>query len=255
MKRSADDLPERLRTDGTRLERRLLDAVAGEEPSPELSRRMAAALGISATCIGTAASGSAVGKAAASGFAGTKAVVGKAGATVLWPWLSVAVLAVAVAGAVVARRAGESTAAHVHSAPSAVRTPPTPRIPAETPKNASGEAPKTAAQGPGVVAPAAVGRKAGPPTGELRDQIALVDAARTAVTAGSSEHALELLRRYQDKYPSGAFRPEAAALRIEALVKLGRMAEARSLAERFVAEYAESPLAERVAQLARLSRP
>jgi TolA-binding protein len=90
---------------------------------------------------------------------------------------------------------------------------------------------------------------------DLRDQIALIDAARSALASSSDRRALEILRRYQDKYPSGSFRPEAAALRVEVLVKLGRDAEARALAERFVAEYRGSLLARRVAELTGVGRP
>ena len=63
------------------------------------------------------------------------------------------------------------------------------------------------------------------------------------------------MRDYQTQYPSGTFRPEVAAVKIEALVKLGRMTEARTLAERFVVAYGSGPLAERVARLAHLAEP
>ena len=87
----------------------------------------------------------------------------------------------------------------------------------------------------------------------MQDQIALVDAARAAVSSGAGGRALEILRLYQEKYPGGSFRPEAAALKIEALARLGRTAEARALAERFVAEHAGSPLAKRVARVTGLA--
>jgi outer membrane protein assembly factor BamD (BamD/ComL family) len=89
------------------------------------------------------------------------------------------------------------------------------------------------------------------PVDDLRDQIALIDAARTAVKAGSTERALVLLRRYDTNYPGGAFRPEALALRIEALAAGGRGAEARALAREFLARYPQSPLADRVERVAR----
>jgi outer membrane protein assembly factor BamD (BamD/ComL family) len=82
-----------------------------------------------------------------------------------------------------------------------------------------------------------------------------VDAARAALASGTADHALERLRRYRDKYPAGIFRPEAAALKIEALVKLGRSTEARSLAERFLVEQGDTPLADRVAHLTGLAHP
>ena len=100
----------------------------------------------------------------------------------------------------------------------------------------------------------ALSGRVAPVTGELQDQIALVDAARVAIVSGTSARALEILRRYQDKYPRGSFRPEATALKVEALAKLGRSVEARALAERFVAEHRGTVLASRVARLAGLGK-
>ena len=59
-----------------------------------------------------------------------------------------------------------------------------------------------------------------------------------------------LLRRYDATYPGGAFRPEALALRIEALDQDGRHAEAQALARDFLARYPQSPVAARVARVA-----
>ena len=75
------------------------------------------------------------------------------------------------------------------------------------------------------------------------------------MSTGGSRRALETLRRYLDRYPAGSFRPEAIALEVEALMKLGREAEARALAERFVAEHRGSLLARRVADVAGLTAP
>ncbi len=87
----------------------------------------------------------------------------------------------------------------------------------------------------------------------LGEQIALLDAARAAAAANAGRRALELLRRYEEKYPTGSFRPEAVALKVEVLVKLGRTDEARALAERFVAQHRGTLLARRVAELAGLA--
>jgi hypothetical protein len=46
-------------------------------------------------------------------------------------------------------------------------------------------------------------------------------------------------------------RPEALAMRIEAIDRGGDHARARALARAFLAEYPSSPLAQRVAQLGR----
>jgi hypothetical protein len=89
------------------------------------------------------------------------------------------------------------------------------------------------------------------PVGDLRDQIALIDAARTAVKAGLTERALVLLHRYEVSYPGGAFRPEALALHVEALSDSGRGVEAKALAREFLAHYPQSPLADRIARVAK----
>ena len=78
---------------------------------------------------------------------------------------------------------------------------------------------------------------------------------RAAISASAGERALDLLRQYQEKYQGGTFAPEAAALKIEALAKLGRAAEARSGAERFRAQYGESPQTDRVLRAAGLAAP
>ena len=88
------------------------------------------------------------------------------------------------------------------------------------------------------------------PAADLRDQIALIDAARSAVKSGATDRALTLLRRYDSSFPGGAFRPEALALRIETLDQAGRSAEARALARDFLARYPQSPVADRVARVA-----
>jgi outer membrane protein assembly factor BamD (BamD/ComL family) len=83
----------------------------------------------------------------------------------------------------------------------------------------------------------------------------LLDSAREAVSAGGGRRALEILRRYQDRYPTGSFRPEATAIKIEALLKLGRETEAHAMAEQFVAEHRGSLLSRRVAEIAGLPQP
>jgi outer membrane protein assembly factor BamD (BamD/ComL family) len=88
------------------------------------------------------------------------------------------------------------------------------------------------------------------PKRDLSDQLALVDAAHRALRDGDAASALALARKYQTEYPTGTFRPEAAAIRIEALGKLGRTAEAHALAGSFAKTYGPGPLADRVAALA-----
>jgi len=250
MSKQQTDLPERLRTMGaTSLEQRLLEAAGRERPSRELSERMAQAIGVSFSVPGGTSGGANTGTAT-----GTAA---KASSTLV-PWLSAAVVAACfAAGAYVVTRAAVKPAAPLStalpaqsaaSAPSALVSP----APASTPAEA--RSPSAAEELPARSAVPQRGRR-GTAGAELAPQIALVDAARSALSAGNAARALSIVRDYQSQYPSGTFRPEVAAVKIEALVKLGRTAEARTLAERFVVAYGPSPLAERVARLAQLAEP
>jgi outer membrane protein assembly factor BamD (BamD/ComL family) len=99
------------------------------------------------------------------------------------------------------------------------------------------------------VAPSPQRSRSKSPDPDLREQIALLDNARSALAKGTGERTLDVLRQYQSKFPNGAFRPEATVLRIEALSQLGRHSEARTLADRFIAEHRGTPIADRVARV------
>jgi glycosyltransferase A (GT-A) superfamily protein (DUF2064 family) len=244
MNRPTSDLPEPLLAAGaTDFERSILDAGANEDPSQEATKRMAAALGLSA---GVAAVATSTTLASA---AGAKTVAG-ATSTALWPWVSIGVLGALVSGAVVETRhwRGVGRDLGTRSAPAAVVAPPAVTVPtvpeAATAKPIPGEATSMER-----ILPA----RPQTTTEDLREQIALVDAARAALKA-DTERTLQTVRRYEDRFPTGAFRPEAAALRIEALVALGRQEEARALAKTFVAENRGTALADRVARIAGVSK-
>jgi hypothetical protein len=244
-------LPTQLRVVGaTDLERRLLDAASRELPSVELTRKMQQALGLS-----IAASAMTAVAAKSSGAATTALTTGAPAFT--WPVISVGVLALAVTGAVVGLR---STAGH-QVAPRPVATAPGvvlgPAPVAPEPIAAPAPAPAVRAfERPAFIpAPAPAPARAhhhalaAATPSELRAEIALVDAARSAVTTGADERALALLNRYETSYRAGTFRPEVTALRIEALDHLGHTAQARMLANRFIAAHPDSPLAARVARV------
>lgn len=239
MSASGGQFPERLRAvSSSELERRLLNAAAREQPSRELSERMARVIGVAPPVLWAAPNGGAGGGAAAPPTA--------SGSSALLPWLSGAALAVAVGGALVALRPGPVPV----RAPVVVTSPQEaapPEAPAPSPTAAAVvEAPSLPSE-PTLRAPAPQARnRAEAPAGDLREQIVLLDAARAALANGASERALELLQRYLAKYPVGSFRPEATALRVDALVKLGRNSEARTLADRLARDEDGSPLAERV---------
>ena len=236
-------LPSQLRVVGaTDLERRLLDAASRELPSVELTRKMQQALGLS---IAASAMTAAAVKSSSAAAAATSAPA------FAWPAISVGVLALAVTGAVVGLR---STASH-HAATRPVATVPAvvlgPAPVAPAPSAAPSPAPTARAFDRPASIPARAHHHAlaAATPSELRAEIALVDAARSAVGAGADDRALVLLNRYDTSYRAGTFRPEATALRIEALDHLGRTAQARTLAQRFLAAHPESPLADRVARV------
>jgi len=229
--------PKRLTVVGaTDLERTLLEAARREKPSPELSRRMAAGLGISAVL------GSAVAAAPAAAAPAAAVAASSFGA-----WISAGVLA----GAVVAGVVGVRMSAHRPAARPADRAAPaavSARVataPIEAPVQAPAAAEKRTERAHHHVLPVPA-----VPAADLRDQIALIDAARGAMKSGATDRALALLRRYESSFPGGAFRPEAMALRIEALDQGGRGAEAQALAREFIARFPQSPLADRVARVA-----
>jgi hypothetical protein len=245
MSRPPIDQPERLlASDATDFERRMLEAALQKKPSAKASARMATALGVTAATVGTATAATTL--AAGAAASNTTAA---AGATAVWPWVSIGVLGLVVAGAVVGTRAGRHS-----QEPRAVSPAVTaPVLPAPTP-NAATEAPAVVTESPPHAAASQRNRVA-TGTPDLGDQVAFIDSARAAISTGAGRRALEILRRYQDKYPAGSFRPEASALKVEALMKLGREAEARALAQRFIAENRGSLLARRVADVAGLSTP
>jgi hypothetical protein len=217
----------------TDLERRLLSAAAAERPSDEMTRQMRLALGFTAVAAPVTAVAAPVSAAAATKVVAAKSISG---------WLAACTLAAAVtAGGGIAMWRFSGTP-----------TPPTPprEAPAAvaTPVVTAPEAPA-----PAVAASRVAHRRravAAPASNDLRDEIALVDAARASLEAGAPERALVLLRRYAASYPAGTFRPEAAVLRIESLAATGRHDEARALARDFVARHPASPLSERMARLA-----
>jgi len=246
----ADRSDRLLSSNATDFERRMLEAALQEQPSRAASARMARALGVSVAVVGTAASASSL----AAGAATSNATA--AAGTLVWPWVSAGVIGLVVAGAVVGTRVGHrdrSAAADHHRQ---VVSVPVVAPPAPKPEPSAPAEPIAAAARPSTrnVVPSARSR-ATTAAGDLGDQVAFIDQARAAVSGGAGRRALEILRRYQDKYPTGSFRPEATAIKVEALMRVGREAEARALAERFIAEHRGTLLARRVADVAGVTQP
>ena len=213
---------------GSALEQMLLTAARRDYPSFDLQLRMARALGIPAAVTASAAASAAAPAAVATSLSGSTLAL-----------LSVGVLASLVA-------AGFGVRAFVQRSSRAAE-------PAELPA--------IAAPGAGIAAPfsppPAVVSAATSTTPEpvavtetaVADEVRVLDLARAALREGAPARALEHLDDYAERHPHGALMPEAAVLRIEALMRAGRSGPAGSLARQFSARYPASPLRMRVEHL------
>lgn len=239
------EMPRRLRDgEGTSLEKRVLEASAGEMPSPELSARMAQALGISLPPTPPAPDGHAVktGGHGAGEFA--------PGANAWKTWLAGGGIALAVAAGVVGvrswrRHQSESQRDIVEIA----SRPANPRPEDVPPPSLEPAFVAPPAADRGVIRPL---RSLGPSGARttLAKELALIDGARALLDERKPHRALALLDKYRRSYSAGVFIPEATALRAEALVGLGRYKEARIIAASFESDFGRGPLADRVSQLA-----
>jgi hypothetical protein len=225
---------------------------------------LSAGVGLANTSAGTGLASSGAG----AGLAGATKVAGAAGISLFAKIAGVAAVGVMVtAGTVVATREAPtpvpvSTPSAVVAAPpakKAVDAPvayPTPATPAQaSAKAVVATAPPLAIAEP-VVEPSKATAKglvkaaAGADDDHaLRDEVALLDRARAAISSGNTGAALPALDRHKREFPRGFLSSEAEVLRVEALVKAGRTAEARAQGERLLSREPHGPQAKRVRSL------
>jgi hypothetical protein len=184
--------PKRLLAQGaTDFERQLLSSVMNERPSTLLRSRMQRGLGL----VGPLAWASNV-KAMFSSL-GSQAKVG------------VAALGVVAAGAI-----GVVTLAPSSQVANAPRESMSEAAPARfveaSPAAVSAEVVAAAALTPPVADVETVPAKGG--SSQLRDEIALLDAARSALQQGSRSRALASLNEYEERFPSGILERESLLL-------------------------------------------
>jgi hypothetical protein len=181
--------PERLLSKGaTDFERKLLSAVQGERPSPELELRMQRALGLTdATLLPT-------------GIASAKASSAF--------WLKLGLLACVGGGLVIfglSRPAPDAAESGQPAPPALLRDERAPLVsrdqpvvdPAPNDRATAGET--TRAAEPSSVA-------------TLREEIALLDQVRAAASSGDPRGARAALGRYRARFPDGVLRAEAKIL-------------------------------------------
>jgi hypothetical protein len=141
----------------------------------------------------------------------------------------------AVAAAPVVRPvAAPHTAAALVRAPAAVATPLV-----QAPQAEPQRAPAVKAQEV-TLAPAAS------PAASLADETRVLANARGALAAGRAGAALALLDEHARRFPSGALAEERSAVQVLSLCALGRVEEAKQVADAFVSRAPRSPLLPRL---------
>ncbi|OJY16207.1 MAG: hypothetical protein BGO98_40180 [Myxococcales bacterium 68-20] len=93
--------------------------------------------------------------------------------------------------------------------------------------------------------PSPSGSTSAPSKSSFREELALVEAARTHLDNGDGASCLSVIGRYERQFRGGVFAQEMELIQIEALARVGEPERARSLAQRFLASQPDSPYAER----------
>ncbi|MFO0641965.1 MAG: hypothetical protein U0183_22265 [Polyangiaceae bacterium] len=96
--------------------------------------------------------------------------------------------------------------------------------------------------------------KASGSTTRVADEVAMLDRAKARLAANDPAEALAILAEYGHAFPRPVLYEEALALRVEALVRQGRRAEAEALARPFLEKSPSSPVAARVVRALEGSR-
>lgn len=94
--------------------------------------------------------------------------------------------------------------------------------------------PAVAAPAPEPEVPPADGERPDSPS-TLAEEVRILRAAEAALASGDPHGALVLLEEHVDRFPAGALARERDVRRVGALCRVGRVADARALAERTVA--------------------
>jgi hypothetical protein len=237
--------PSRIARSGDPFDRALLRAGRSDDPPRGAEERALAALGLSAELapgsVGARPGGfSGVGWGASLKVIAVLLVLGACGAGV---WMATRRPA----------RAGSGLPAQVSGPASAPAPSPASVAPASIarPAEPSGGAtpPREVGASPGAAAASRPVRRAGPGAVDraaLSVEVTLVQDAARALAAGDAAAALRVLDTYDRKWPHGALAEEAGALRVQALQRTDRTAEARALARKLLDAHPHGVLAARL---------
>jgi hypothetical protein len=248
----------------TDFERDLLRSWETRQPSSAARSRALALAGAAtvgaAVGLTSSAGAAAAGLGAAGGSVAPKAALASG---VLVKWLAIGAVGVAVtAGAAsYAVRSASST-----SAPTAAVSPASPRslgapsnaAPAATsialPPSNPGALPGTmtvpepATPAPHAHSPSPRARS-GLDQSTLEEEVASIDRARRAVSAGEPAAAIAMVDAYDAKFPAGSLAQESMVIRIDALLRQGDRGAAERLGSRFIAAHPSSPYVRRIRAL------
>ncbi len=263
--------PERLLAGGASdVERDLLRAWEGRQPSPEARRKAMAVvtLGAASAASAAATASSFAGGAAAkvTGSLAPKALV--ASSLLLKTGAGVLGLALATGAFTYLRhtRAPDQAQSSRAAAPPVARPaspllattplpePVTPAQPAAPISSVSSPPPPPTDARPRTASPstlpstaARVGAIAARST--LGEEVSTIDGARRAISSGDAGAALAQVDAYDARFPSGSLAQESREIRIEALLLEGNRSTAEPMASRFLMDHPKSPYARRLRAL------
>lgn len=234
----------------------LLRVARAESPGPAALERALLGAAAGATALGTAAAAAAAEGSAAAGVAGAaigSGATGTAAAGATGGALTLAALGKPLLGGLLAGTVFCTAVAVVRPPPSPAAAPPAAISSLSAPAAVSSSPPIGAPAGFGLESPAMEATPAPPASpvapaasspedAALQAEVALVDRVRRGLDAGDPEAALILLDRHAREHgASGRLAPEARALRLEALTRLGRNSEARAVAREMLARDRGTP--------------
>jgi hypothetical protein len=245
--------------------KRLMQAMREERPPEGAAGRALVALGVASSAVLAASSAAGAGASSA------------ASQTTLWlaaKWLGAGTILglVATGGAAVLRSSSETGAVRLDP-PASVEVPvsrpissaasePSDPLPAPEP---SAEPPRVGRSSvpvppdPAIAEPVEPAAPPGPsPTARfepppvedtLAREVELLDEARKALQRNAPSEALVVLDQFARTYPRGRLSAEAFVVRVDALVRAGRVPEARVLVDRYLSARPSSPHAARLRKL------
>jgi hypothetical protein len=263
--------------DASALEVSLLTAARLDAPSAESRRACAAALGLAAVgaTAGAASAKAALGAGAAWKWLGVLALVGAVTGGLLYQSRrggDAIDAPLATPSAAVAPKTSTPSIPSIPSTPTTTTTttdrvaapamaelPPAPPAPiARTRRTERAAAPLAPNPPPVIAAPPEPLTIAAPPiapavtpapTSRLAEEVALLDTARDALSAGDVRAASTALATHLVEFQQGLLVPESEILRIEVQLRRGRGPAAAALATRFLERFPNNALAKRARTL------